>query len=410
MPLNRKTAILLLLIILQFGNYANGQGASQAASPLKIFLDCEDCDFSFVRQNIEFISFVRDPKTADVHILSSESHTGSGGRKYFLSFIGMNGLTGNNFDYEYIADQSQTEDEIRKGLLKRIKLGILQYYSIEGMLDKVQIDLEEQESQGASGQIEDSWNNWVFRIDAGSDFNVEESKDQYSFSSELRIQKVTEEWKLRIDADQQIDREDYIDDGEKFVNHQNETEVDANIIRSLSPRWSTGIFGEYSSRTYLNIKNSFGFDGAVEYNFFPWDISNQKVFTLRYQAGVETYSYNEETIYGKLDETLFYESIGLNLELVQPWGTIQSSLSARHYFHDFSKNRFTLDSDISVRLTKKFSVYFQLEAQIVHDQLYLSKDDASWEDVLLERRKWQLVMKLEVSWDFVLHLAQFITM
>jgi len=59
----------------------------------------------------------------------------------------------------------------------------------------------------------------------------------------------------------------------------------------------------------------------------------------------------------------------------------------RHYFHDFSKNRIVFDTELSVRLTKQFSVFGEIEAQVVHDQLYLPKGDASLEDILLERRK-----------------------
>ena len=92
-----------------------------------------------MRQELEFVSFVRDSKLADVHILSSHSHTDSGGRKFFVQFIGMNTFEGQNFDYEYLAEQSETEDQTRKGLLKLIKTGILQYYSKVGLLNHVDI-------------------------------------------------------------------------------------------------------------------------------------------------------------------------------------------------------------------------------------------------------------------------------
>ena len=98
-------------------------------------------------------------------------------------------------------------------------------------------------------------------------------------------------------------------------------------------------------------------------------------------------NYNEETIYDKFNETLFYEALELNLEMVQPWGRIELSLEGRHYFHDFNKNRLTLESDFSVRLTKQLSVYCEIDAQVIHDQLYLPKGDASLEDLLLRRRK-----------------------
>jgi hypothetical protein len=50
---------------------------------------------------------------------------------------------------------------------------------------------------------------------------------------------------------------------------------------------------------------------------------------------------------------------------------------------------------MSVRLAKQLSVYFEIESEIIHDQLYLPKGDASLEDVLLRRRK--LATTYEIS-------------
>jgi hypothetical protein len=134
---------------------------------------------------------------------------------------------------------------------------------------------------------------------------------------------------------------------------------------------------------------------GVEYNFFPWKECNRRVFAIQYWAGVNYVDYFEKTIYDKLYETLFSESIEINLELIQPWGEISVGLAGQHYFHDFSKNRVTLESDFSIRITKNLSVYCELQSQIIHDQLYLPGGDATREDLLLQRRK--LATTYEVS-------------
>lgn len=381
------TKLISLFIILFFTIDLFAQEIQESKKQINFFLECEPCDFTFVRQELGFVSFVRDPKLADVHILSSHSHTGSGGRKFFLQFIGMNNLEGQNSDYEYLAEQSETEDQTRKGLLKLIQTGILQYYSRAGLMNQIDIVLDENGFTKPATLNADAWKLWVFQIEAGSFFQKEETQNEYTVNTEIRIDKVTGTWKTRIEGLYQIYRENYFDEGEKIENNQNETEINANYIYSLSPHWSAGVFGGYSSRTYLNIKHLYQFAPGIEYNIFPWDMSNRKIFTLRYQAGIRNYLYNELTIYEKTQEMLFYEQLSLNLELVQPWGTVETRLLGRHYFHDFTKNRLTLDSELSVRLTKQFSVFFEVEAQVVHDQLYLPKGDASLEDILLERRK-----------------------
>lgn len=381
------TKSILLLIILFLTINLIAQEVQVSKKQINFFLECEACDFTFVRQELEFVSFVRDPKLGDVHILSSHSHTGSGGRKFFIQFIGLNSFEGQNFDYEYLAEQSETDDQTRKGLLKLIQTGILQYYSKAGLLSQVDIVLDENGFTKSVEQITDPWNLWVFQLEAGSYFQKEETQNEYTFNTELRIDKVTKDWKTRIEGQYMINRENYFDEGEKIENNQSETEIEANYIISLSPHWSAGIFGGYSSQTYLNIKHLYEAAPGIEYNIFPWDVSNRKIFTLRYQAGIRNYYYNELTIYDKTQELLFYEELSLNLELVQPWGTVETTLEGRHYFHDFSKNRIVFDTELSVRLTRQFSVFGEIEAQVVHDQLYLPKGDSSLEDILLERRK-----------------------
>ena len=354
---------------------------------ITFFLDCDDCDFNFVRQELDFIAFVRDPKLADVHILSSDSDLGGGGNKYFLNFIGMDLLEGKNLELEYFSEQSETDDETRKGLLKLIKSGVLYYYAESGLLGGIDIGLELNSTKKVLQPTNDPWKLWVFRIEAGGNFEKEKSQNEYSYETEVRIEKVTPEWKIRLEGSYQSNHENYFDDYEKITDQQRETEIDAYYIKSLSPRWSAGTFCNYSSITYLNIMSLYQASAGIEYNVFPWDVSNRKIFTFRYEAGARNYKYNKTTIYDKTAETLFFEELSLNLELVQPWGTIETHLEGRHYFHDFTKNRFTLYSQLSIRLTKQFSVYCELGAEVVHDQLYLPKGEATLEDILLERRK-----------------------
>jgi hypothetical protein len=63
--------------------------------------------------------------------------------------------------------------------------------------------------------------------------------------------------------------------------------------------------------------------------------------------------------------------------------------------HDFTKNRITFDSDLSVRIVRGFSVNFNFQFENIHDQIYLPKGDVSLEDILLN--KVQLPSTFEVS-------------
>jgi hypothetical protein len=364
-----------------------GQEAENKQVIINFFFDCEDCDFTFVRQELPFVSFVRDPQLADVHLLVTGSQTGGGGQKFFLNFIGLKDFKGVDFEYNAISNQSDTEDDVRKALLKMIKIGVLQYYSKTSFVDQLNVVLEESGEKTADEMVIDRWNKWIFRLESGAWVQKEESQNEYSLNSEVSVEKITEKWKTSLEALYDVNRENYFDDGKKITNKQDTKELSAEFITSLNEKWSAGIFGDYSSRTFLNIRNHFAGVAGVQYNFFPWKECNRRVFAIGYGAGFDIFDYNDSTIYDKMHENLLTEILMINLELIQPWGEISVGIEGQHYFHDFSKNRISLESDISIRVSKNLSVYCNIQSQLIHDQLYLPKGDATLEDILLKRRK-----------------------
>ena len=154
------------------------------------------------------------------------------------------------------------------------------------------------------------------------------------------------------------------------------------------------------SRNFLNINYNIGAAAGVEYNLFPWIESNRRVFAIRYVAGINSVDYIEETIYEKLNELLFSESLRVNFDFTQPWGEIRAGVEGRHYFHDFSKSRLIMEAELAVRLSKNFSVFCEVHSELLHDQLYLPKGTASLEDILLRRRKLETTYEISSQLGF----------
>ncbi len=386
--MNYRIKYLFMIITLNL-LFAEGycQEVEHKPEVVSFFLDCRACDFTFVRQELPFVSFVRDPQLADVHILVTDAHTGGGGHKYFLNFIGKNEFTDFNNTYEVVSNQSDTEDDRRRVLLRFLKIGILQYYAKTGFSDNLNIDIKENENRKAEDMVIDRWNNWVFNLETGGELDKEQKQNEYSIVTEVSAEKITEEWKAEIEASYEINRENYYNDDDLITNKQASRDLSVSYVKSLTDKWSAGFLGGYSSSTYLNTKGRYGSGAGIEYNIFPWEECNRRVFSILYIAGIEAFNYFDETIYDKMNETLFGEEIKIRLELIQQWGEVSLELDGQHYLNDFSKNRLTLGCDVSVRLTKNFSVYGELYSAAIHDQLYLAKKDFSIEDILLERRK-----------------------
>ena len=75
------------------GSAAQAATPAQSSPRLRIFLDCDDCYGDYIRDEVDFVEYVRDPAEADVHVLITSSGTGSGGRERALS-IGSGGDKG----------------------------------------------------------------------------------------------------------------------------------------------------------------------------------------------------------------------------------------------------------------------------------------------------------------------------
>ena len=66
-------------------NPEEGQNGS-----ILVYIDYSESDNTerYLRSEIPFVTYVRDPKLAQIHILIVDQNTGSGGKKFNISFIG----------------------------------------------------------------------------------------------------------------------------------------------------------------------------------------------------------------------------------------------------------------------------------------------------------------------------------
>ena len=141
----------------------------------------------------------------------------------------------------------------------------------------------------------------------------------------------------------------------------------------------------------------------MEYNFFPWEQSDRRIFSISYSSGIKTYNYNEETLYGKTAEKLFYGRMRLEVRMTQAWGEVNASLENAHYYHNLTKYNSKLETELSLRITEGLAFTLDLEAESIHDQLYLPKGNATLEEILLEQK--QLATTFDLSVHFGLRYS-----
>jgi len=357
----------------------------------KIFLDCRRCDRDFIRTEIPFVNFVRDRKDADVHILVTTQRTGAGGTEYTMAFIGQKDYADIKNTLKFVSSQTDTEDDIRRGIARNLKMGLVPYAAKTPIADCISI-LFEEEVEPTS--VEDKWNFWVFSVRLNSFLNGEKTSNYTSLRGSLSANRITPDSKLRMSLSANYSESNFDIDGETISSYSDRKSFSGLYVKSISEHWSIGTWITASSSTYNNIDFALSPSPAVEYNLFPYSESTRRQLRFLYRFGYNFRRYKEETIYDKISENLLSESLSVTLELKERWGSISTSVEGSHYFHDLGKYRVEVYSDLSLRIFKGLSLNLFGAFSAIHDQLSLPKGEATLDEILLRRRE------LETSFDY----------
>ncbi|NQT80096.1 MAG: hypothetical protein HQ555_06880 [Candidatus Aminicenantes bacterium] len=350
----------------------------------KVFIDCDSCDIDYIRTEITFVNYVWDRQEADIHMLITLQGTGSGGREYTIAFIGQKDYSDLQNTLKYFSSPTETDDEVRKGLVQTLKLGLAPYVARTPMAQAISLLLKQEVKPTA---VEDKWNFWVFNVSLYSDLSGEEQQKSTELSGNFSANRVTPASKLRMGLDIDYEKDRYDVDGETITSISESRDFDGMYVKSISEHWSVGGWVSLSSSTYRNIDFSYTIHPAIEYNFFPYSLSTRRQLRVLYKIGHGFYRYRDETIYDKTSENLWNESLSITLELNEPWGTAELSLEGSHYFHDLNKNRLVVSGELSLRIYKGLSLYIEGRYSKIRDQLSLARGEATLEEILLHQRE-----------------------
>jgi len=363
---------------------------------LKVFLDCPFCDDDYIRREISFVNYVRDRKVADVHIMVTSQSTGSGGREYVMHFLGQNGYTRLSDTLTYVSMTDNTRDETRSGQVETMKMGLMPFVSKTPLSKFIKIDYKPPLKEEV---VEDKWNQWVFKTRLSGSLNGQKSYNYDRISGSFSASRVTPEWKIDFDLYYRVSNDEF-DTGDEIISSSSKSKsFDGLIVKSLSEHWSVGGRFDLSSSTYRNYKLQGLVYPGIEFNLFPYSESTRKQLLVLYSLGYSYNSYQDSTIYNKIDENLFGHSLSIAMEFTQKWGSINTSIDWSNYFHDWSKNNLSSFISLNIRIAKGLQIGIGGGASIIHDQLSLVKGGASPEEILLRRKE------LETSYSYFTHFS-----
>lgn len=355
-----------------------------------VYIDCNRCDYDYVRTELTFVNYVRDPDLADIHVFVTDVATTGGGREYQFSFIGRNTFAGTEYTLRHHIDYNTTFEERRILLTEYLKLGLTSFALQTPMATSFAINYEGNEENTTVEENVDPWDYWVFQIYGGRvELELESNKSEFDSRWGFYADKVNENWKLRIRPYFNYERVkiETADRDEPIISKQHRHGLDSYAIKSIDQHWSAGLFGTYLTFNGRNIRNEIVLSPGIEYSIFPYEVATRKSITFTYQVGYGYYDYYKETIFNKSSENMFNHQFEGNVNIQQPWGSIEVGLEGHQYLHDFQRYRIEFFGQTSVRLFEGFSLNFQAQYNVVRNQLSLPKGEASLEEVLLRQRE-----------------------
>jgi hypothetical protein len=397
--------VLFIFVVSNTTTFSQERDTLRRGAP-KVFIDCQECDMNYTRIQIPFVNYVRDVREAQVFILITNQDAGNGGEQYTLTFQGQDQFKGMNDTLVYTSNPDETSTIIREKTTNMLKMGLMRYVARTPVFSEIEIrhneDLQQEE-------VIDKWNNWVFELSTEPQYQSEEANKQLELRNSLNISKITESIKLQIEIDQFYTREKFIenvntDSSETTTYTTDEIAMNNLFVKSLSAHWSTGFVWTLGSSTRENYKFRTELLPAIEYDIYPYTEATHRQLRILYGAGIQYNNYIETSIYNKTREDLYKQVLGVAYRVQKKWGSINVSLEGSNYFHDLSKNRIQLNTEIGIRIFKGLTLRLNGSVAHINDQINLKKGDISEADRLLKltelATKYRMEGGIEISYTF----------
>lgn len=356
----------------------------------RVFIDCPGLDLAFLQGEVRFVDCVNDRNEADVEVIITSERTDAG-EDFTLTFRGQGDFAGDNDMLHYGAAAGAAPEEVKKGLARTLKMGLLRYVGKTEVSKRIDVSFLDVVKPTA---VVDKWKFWVFSLSADSFLNGEKSFRNGMYFASFSANRVTPDIKIRLSLGAMSMKDRFEYEGEVYDSSSDGQEFRGLVVKSLDDHWSVGGYFSAFASSYDNIKFGLSPAPAVEYDLFPYSESTRRQLRFLYRLNFKTVSYIEETMYEKTSESLWQQALSVSLELKRKWGEVSTSLEGSNYFHDFGKNRVELWSELSIRLFSGLNFNLHGGYSAIHDQLSLPAGGASIEDILLRRKQ------LEKSYDY----------
>lgn len=377
----RKIICISFLIIIVCTKFS----FSQRRYIPNVFIDYPNVNLNYVKEQIPIVNYVRDQKEADIHILFTSQRTATGGTYFTLYFIGRNNFKNLKDTINYLTNKSDTEDHLRKKMVNAIKLGLVEYLIQSGLSDEINISFTNSQNEIKK---KDNWNYWLFRTSLNGNFSGQANYKSLYINGSFVANRTTENSKINFSLSSSYNQNKYIyENGTESASILNITRAHSfstYYVKSISNNWSWGLWSGIVSSTYANVDVSLYLAPGIEFNIFPYSVSNERQFRIDYQVKHIYNKYIQETIFFKNEEDLWSNSLILTLALIKPWGNMSINATGSNYLNNFNLYDLGFSSSLSMELLNGLSINFNVGYSKIQDQISLPLSSETLENLLTQ--------------------------
>jgi hypothetical protein len=398
----------LLALALLMPGLLEAQLASSAASASiprvapRVHIECEPqipCTQSVLREEVNWVEWVGEENAAQIHVMVTELPAGEddSARAFHLDFAGQGSMDHLSDLLTYSAAPDDEPEVITAGITQALRVGLLRFAVEAGLgadlalgftprsgvsFDDIGVDGPAAESAATY----DPWDFWTFRAGLSGDLDIQESRNTHRFRPSLSADRVTEDWKVNLGVDYDINRQTIEFTNRTVVNNRDSWGASALVVRSISDHWSTGVDIDAGKSIQNNRLARVRAYSGIEWNYYPYAESTRRQLIAHYGVGGQYMNYAEETVFGVTNEILPAHKVGVQYRQSESWGNAGVSVDGSQYLHQTGLYSVGASGDLSFRVIRGLDFNISAAGEWIRDQIHIPAGDISDEDVFLGRQ------------------------
>ncbi len=304
-----------------------------------------------------------------------------------MAFLGQGDFASLSGDLIYASAKTDTEEEVRKGYVAVLKMGLVPFVARTPIRDLLSIEYREKIQPT---DVVDPWRFWVFSLSVGGELDHESQTKSQAMWLNASANKITPDMKIRLGLSTYFARDEFRFD-EELINDSRGLDFAGLFTKSLGEHWSAGVYvSAGSSRTPISGRKS-ARPRSSSTTFSRTPSPPGAGLRIMYKVGFDFVRYREETIYDKTKENL-------TVKRSRPsWRSKSPGARWKPGWRDpitstTSEKPAGVQRRAAIRILRGLDFVVDLHYERVRDQLSLAKGNRSLEEISSGGKSWPRII------------------